>query len=89
MAAAFPRMSFEQAEKIAKSIPEPTASTVVELYSLRQQALVGDNQTARPDDPMEGLKWDTWKAKAGMSKEDAQAQFISLVEKFQERNMSL
>ena len=42
---------------------------------------MGDNSTARPGflDPKGKAKWDAWDGKKGMSKEDAQKDYIDLV----------
>ncbi len=46
------------------------------------EATVGDNNTSRPGmlDLKGKYKWDAWDANKGISKEDAQKQYIALVQ---------
>ena len=55
---------------------------MLEVYALFKQASVGDCNTERPGmmDFKGKAKWDAWNGKKGMSKEDAEAKYIALVE---------
>ncbi len=46
------------------------------------EATVGDNNTSRPGmlDLKGKYKWDAWDANKGISKEDAQKQYVALVQ---------
>ena len=54
----------------------------LEFYALFKQATVGDVNTERPGmlDMKGKAKWDAWKAKEGMSQEDAKAQYVAKVQ---------
>ncbi|OUS47435.1 acyl-CoA-binding protein, partial [Ostreococcus tauri] len=54
---------------------------MLELYALFKQANVGDVNTTRPGmlDFKGKAKWDAWKTKEGMSKEDAMTKYVALV----------
>ena len=55
---------------------------MLEVYALFKQASIGDCNTERPGmmDFKGKAKWDAWNGKKGMSKEDAEAKYIALVE---------
>ena len=54
----------------------------LEFYGLFKQATVGDVNTERPGmfDPKGKAKWDAWKAKEGMSSDDAKAAYVALTQ---------
>ncbi|KAF0981351.1 hypothetical protein FDP41_012611 [Naegleria fowleri] len=73
---------FEQAAATIKTITSgPTNEELLLLYSLYKQATVGDVNTDQPSifNMKERAKWDAWKEKEGMSKEDAMEQYVALV----------
>ena len=73
---------FEKAQVVVKTLTKrPTDMQLLELYAFFKQATEGDNKTSKPGmfDIKEKFKWETWKAKAGMSKEDAKQKYIDLV----------
>lgn len=51
---------------------------MLELYGLFKQATHGDVTTSRPGmfDPRGRAKWDAWKARSGMTREDAMVTYI-------------
>ena len=53
----------------------------LEFYGLFKQATVGDTNTERPGmfDLKGKAKWDAWKAKEGMSQDDAKEAYIAKV----------
>lgn len=55
----------------------------LQLYSLSKQATVGDNHTypAHGFNLMGTAKWNAWNELKGMSQEDAEKQYIALVDK--------
>ncbi|RKP09391.1 acyl-CoA-binding protein [Thamnocephalis sphaerospora] len=74
--------AFEKAAQDARTLPKSTSNAdLLEIYALYKQGTVGDNTTDRPGlfDPTGRAKWDAWTAKKGLSKEDAQAQYIAFV----------
>ena len=54
----------------------------LEIYALFKQSSVGDVNTERPGmlDFKGKAKWDAWAAKKGVSQEEAQAQYVELIE---------
>ncbi|KAK6531792.1 hypothetical protein TWF694_002958 [Orbilia ellipsospora] len=78
-----PSAAFETAAARAKAFTKkPTDDELLDLYGLFKQATVGDVNTTRP-----GMmafeakyKWDAWKKNEGTSQEEAEAQYIKLVE---------
>jgi diazepam-binding inhibitor (GABA receptor modulating acyl-CoA-binding protein) len=54
----------------------------LEIYALYKQGLIGDVNTDRPGmlDFKGKAKWDAWSGKKGLSKEDAQKEYIELIE---------
>ena len=81
-------MSFEDAtarmssNDIADQVSALSNEDKLELYGLFKQATVGDCNTERPGmfDPKGKAKWDAWKAKEGMSSDDAKAGYVSKVQ---------
>ncbi|XP_044130401.1 acyl-CoA-binding protein [Bufo gargarizans] len=75
------------AEEVKQLKTSPTDQEMLEVYALFKQATVGDVNTARPGmlDFKGKAKWDAWSGKKGTSKEDAQAQYIKLVEELKEK----
>ncbi|RKP05950.1 acyl-CoA-binding protein, partial [Thamnocephalis sphaerospora] len=54
---------------------------ILPLPALYQQGTIGDNSAVRRGlfNPTGAAKWDAWTAKKGLSKEEAQARYIALV----------
>ncbi|XP_040269010.1 acyl-CoA-binding protein [Bufo bufo] len=75
------------AEEVKQLKTSPTDQEMLEVYALFKQATVGDVNTARPGmlDFKGKAKWDAWSGKKGTSKEDAQAQYIKLVQELKEK----
>ena len=78
MSAAFEKAAIE-AKKLAA---RPTDDEVKAVYSLYKQATVGDCNIERPGmlDFTGKAKWDAWDARKGMSKEEAEGDYITTVE---------
>ncbi|KAF9167368.1 Acyl-CoA-binding domain-containing protein 1 [Actinomortierella ambigua] len=79
-----PSAEFDAAAAKAKTFTKsPTNDELLELYALFKQASVGNNTTARPGmfDIKGKAKWDAWSEKKDITKEDAEAKYIALVEK--------
>ena len=81
-------MSFEevcahmQSQDIAERVNDLKRKHKYEMYGLFNQATVGNVNTTRPRgifDLQGKAKWDAWKAKEGMSKEDAKEAYIAKV----------
>lgn len=75
---------FEQATAAAKSLPtKPDNNTLLKLYALYKQGSSGDVSGEKPGfmDFVGSAKYEAWGKLAGMSSEDAQAQYIELVRK--------
>ena len=81
-------MSFEDACKrmesqdIAEAVGALSNEDKLEFYALFKQAKVGDTNTDRPGmmDFKGKAKWDAWKAKEGMSQDDASAAYVAKVQ---------
>jgi len=71
------------AEDVKQLKSEPTNEELLELYSLYKQATVGDVNTERPGmlDFKGKSKWDAWSSRKGMSKEDAERQYIQVAKR--------
>ncbi|KAF9186365.1 hypothetical protein BGZ51_002059 [Haplosporangium sp. Z 767] len=80
-----PSQEFTDAAKRVKDLPtSPDNNNLLELYSLYKQATIGDCNVDRPTgllNAKEKAKWDAWNGKKGLSQEDAEKQYIALVEK--------
>ncbi|HQV77670.1 MAG TPA: acyl-CoA-binding protein [Chitinophagales bacterium] len=73
---------FEQAQVDVKSLTKrPSDMQLLDLYAFFKQATEGDNKTSKPGmfDIKGKFKWETWKAKSGMSTDVAQQKYIDLV----------
>lgn len=68
------------AEDVKKLKTKPTDAEMLELYGLFKQATVGDVNTDRPGmfDFQGKAKWDAWSGRKGLSKEDAEKQYIAV-----------
>jgi len=75
------------AEEVKKLTKKPTDQEMLSTYKLYKQATVGDVNTVRPGmlDFTGKAKWDAWNEVKGKSKEDAQAEYITLVEELKEK----
>ena len=81
-------MSFEDAsarmssQDIADQVANLSNEDKLEFYALFKQGTVGDTNTERPGmfDMKGKAKWDAWKAKEGMSQDDAKAAYIAKVQ---------
>jgi diazepam-binding inhibitor (GABA receptor modulating acyl-CoA-binding protein) len=68
------------AEEVKKLKSTPSNEDLIELYGYYKQATVGDINTERPGmlDFKGKAKWDGWSSRKGMSKEDAEKQYIEV-----------
>lgn len=74
---------FEAAVAESKNLPErPDNMTLLKLYALYKQGSSGDVQDKRPGftDMVGRAKWDAWNELKGTSTEEAQQQYIDLIE---------
>ncbi|XP_061624759.1 acyl-CoA-binding protein-like [Phyllopteryx taeniolatus] len=71
------------AEEVKVLKTRPNRDEVHALYGLYKQATIGDLDSDRPGrfDILGRLKWDAWNEKKGLSKEEAMAAYVDLVEK--------
>ncbi|KHJ78405.1 acyl CoA binding protein [Oesophagostomum dentatum] len=78
-------LTFEEAaEKVRKLKKTPPDEQMLELYSLYKQSTVGDNTTEKPPGTLDvkgKAKFNAWKSRKGMSKEDAKKAYIAAAEK--------
>ncbi len=76
------KAAFEQAQQDVKQLPRrPSDDEMLKLYALFKQATSGDVQGKRPGftDPVGRAKYDAWSKLSGTSTEDAEQQYIALV----------
>ena len=74
---------FEEAVANSKTLSErPDNPTLLKIYALYKQATSGDVSGKRPGftNPVGRAKYDAWAGMSGLSAEDAQAQYIGLVD---------
>ena len=68
-------------ERVNKLSRRPPDLQLLELYSLYKQATQGDASGKRPGgfDFKGRAKWDAWKQREGLSREEAMRQYVDLV----------
>ena len=74
---------FAQAQLDSKNLSErPDNMTLLKIYALFKQSSSGDATGERPGftDMVGRAKWDAWHALAGTTQEQAQQQYIDLIE---------
>ena len=74
---------FNQAQADSKNLPErPDNMTLLKIYALYKQGANGDVSGERPGmtDFVNRAKFDAWAALKGTSQEEAQQQYIDLIE---------
>ncbi|MFN8182913.1 MAG: acyl-CoA-binding protein [Candidatus Nanopelagicales bacterium] len=69
-------------ERVAQLSADPGNEVKLQLYGLFKQATQGDVQGKRPGftNPVGRAKYDAWAGFSGLSAEEAQAQYIALVD---------
>ena len=74
-----------RSEDKAAAIAAISDEKKLEIYALFKQGSVGNVNTDRPGmmDFKGKAKWDAWKAKEGMSQEDAQQAYVDLVKELE------
>jgi len=71
--------AFETAQSAVASL-DPSPEQLLQLYAWYKQSTTGDCNVAKPNDARNGVKWDAWNNKKGISKVDAQKKYIEYVE---------
>jgi len=74
---------FQQAQADSKNLPErPDNMTLLKIYALFKQGSAGDVEGDRPGftDMVGRAKYDAWAGLKGTSQEEAQQQYIDLIE---------
>ena len=77
---------FSQAQERGNKLSRrPSDQQLLELYSLYKQATMGDVTGNRPGgfDFKGRAKWDAWKQREGLSREEAMRQYVDLVERLE------
>ena len=76
---------FQKAVADSKDLGErPSNETLLQLYSLYKQSTEGDVNVDPPGNPFDFVskaKYDAWEKLKGKSKEEAQKEYVALVEK--------
>lgn len=79
--------AFERAASDAQRLPKrPDNTTLLRLYALYKQGTEGDVTGERPGgfDFVGAAKYDAWAGLRGTAREDAQRQYVALVESLKE-----
>ncbi|KAG0148129.1 hypothetical protein CROQUDRAFT_132120 [Cronartium quercuum f. sp. fusiforme G11] len=86
------QVEFEKAVEIVQGLPKdgdekPSQTEQLAFYALYKQATIGNVNIPRPGilDFTGKAKWDAWKEKEGLSKEDAQAEYVKLLREYLEK----
>jgi acyl-CoA-binding protein len=82
------QQQFDQAVERSKTLPQrPTNEELLQLYALFKQATEGDVTGERPGgfDFKNIAKYDAWEELKGKSKEQAQQEYIALVDKLHQQ----
>lgn len=82
-------MSFEQAQREVQQLnSKPGNDVLLKLYALYKQGTSGDVQGERPGgfDFVGGAKYDAWKTLQGLPGEQAQQEYVALVEMLKARD---
>ncbi len=77
------KAKFETAAANSKNLSErPDNMTMLKIYALFKQASSGDNKDPKPGftDMVGRAKWEAWNGLKGLSAQDAQQQYIDLIE---------
>jgi acyl-CoA-binding protein len=77
---------FSRAQERVKELSRrPSDLQLLDLYSLYKQATMGDVTGKRPGgfDFKGRAKWDAWKQRAGLSREEAMRKYVDLVERLE------
>jgi diazepam-binding inhibitor (GABA receptor modulating acyl-CoA-binding protein) len=75
---------FEDAQSRVKQLTKaPSTDDLLELYALYKQATAGDVAGSRPGmlDMKGRAKYDAWAKKKGIAKDEAMAQYITVVDR--------
>ena len=78
-----PQKRFEEAVVRSKQLSErPDNATLLQIYALYKQATSGDNAEKKPgfSDMVGRAKWDAWNKLKGTTQNDAQLQYVELIE---------
>lgn len=73
---------FAQAQLDVKTLTKrPSDAQLLDLYAYFKQGTEGDNTTSKPGmfDIKGQFKWNAWKDKAGLSKDEAKQKYVDLV----------
>ncbi|GAA5532376.1 acyl-CoA-binding protein [Deinococcus aluminii] len=80
--------AFEQAQKDVQGLSrKPGNDILLKLYALYKQGTVGDVAGERPGgfDFVGGAKYDAWAGLRGLSREEAQREYVNLVKTLEAR----
>lgn len=82
--------NLEEAAALTKKFTsKPSNEELLKLYGLYKQATEGDNETERPGgfDFKSAAKYNAWLSFKGISKEDAENQYVELVNELSKNYM--
>ncbi|RPA80654.1 putative acyl-coA-binding protein [Ascobolus immersus RN42] len=76
------------ADQVKDLTSKPSDTELLKLYGLFKQANVGDNDTPKPGafDFKGKAKWQAWLDNKGKSQEDAEKEYIALVEELKAKH---
>ena len=78
---------FDQAMADSKNLPErPDNMTLLKIYALYKQGSAGDVEGSRPGftDMVGRAKYDAWAALKGTAQEEAQQQYVDLIDELKD-----
>ena len=69
-------------QKVKELTTKPSDKVLLDLYSLYKQATIGNCNTSKPwaIDVKNKMKWDAWNSRKGMKTEEAEQEYVKLVE---------
>lgn len=82
-------MNFEQAQQEVNTLSKkPGNDVLLKLYGLYKQGSVGDVEGKRPGgfDFVGGAKYDAWAGLKGKTQEEAQQEYVALVEELKAKD---
>ncbi|XP_022916122.1 acyl-CoA-binding protein homolog isoform X2 [Onthophagus taurus] len=69
----------EACDRAKKFIKRPPDNELLELYSYYKQAVVGDVNIPKPNDPKGKAKWEAWNSRKGILQPLAKEKYVQIV----------
>jgi len=81
------QLRFEAAQSDI-TLLEPTPQDLLHLYGWYKQSTEGDCNTQKPHDMKSAAKWESWNSKKGISKVDAQGNYVKFVDSLKKARLA-